>query len=71
MSRQKQVKAWVLAERAHLCSSLEGAEGRFGLFELGALITVAISLTAMNFLGGGELYVWVSRLVAVGVGGCW
>ena len=51
-------------ERAHLASALEGATGRFGLFELGALITVAVSLTAMNFLGSGELYIslWSSYL---------
>jgi membrane protease YdiL (CAAX protease family) len=51
-------------ERDHLASALEGATGRFGLFELGALITVAVSLTAMNFLGSGELYIslWSSYI---------
>jgi len=40
------------------------AHGRLGPFEWGALITCAVSLTAMNFLGEGEVFMslWGARV---------
>ena len=53
------MRAWLRRERAHIQEALSEAEGGLGGFEFGLLIVVAVSLTAMNFLGGGELYVWL------------
>jgi len=54
-----QLRAWSREEGSHLKAELASAKGGLGAFEFGALITVALSLTAMNFLGSGELYLWM------------
>jgi len=54
-----QARAWLAEERDHIQGALARAEGALGWYELGALITVALSLTAMNFLGEGSLYLWL------------
>lgn len=53
------LRAWFRRESAHIKEMMGQTEGRFGWFECGALITVAMSLTAMNFLGEGQVYLWL------------
>jgi hypothetical protein len=45
--------------RADLEAESARAHGRLGLFEWGALIMSAVALTAMNFLGTGEVFMWL------------
>lgn len=59
-TRPHPLKRALSAARAALTRDLEQeaarAHGRLGLFEWGALIVSAASLTAMNFLGAGEVF---------------
>ena len=47
---------WVRRERAHFEEAQQAATGRFGAFEAGLLITAAVGLTVMNFLGNPRTY---------------